>query len=313
MPRLKYRDYRPGKLAKAMIQLANEILEEYTEQGFKLTLRQLYYQFVAREYLPNTDKQYARLGDIVSRAREAGMIDWDHLQDRGRNVQSFPHWDKPGDIIRDCVHSYHRDLWHDQEVRVEVWVEKDALSDVVGKAARRWDVPYFANKGYLSTSAAWDAGHNRFLQWKQTHDQDTIIIHLGDHDPSGIQMTEDIERRVKLFSSAYDDLDAPQIRVHRIALNLDQIERLNLPPNPAKQSDSRYLQYVEKFGLEDSWELDALEPSHIVELIDSTIRGLVDFPKWTEQHRIQEEHRDHLRHISGNWSKVTKFLGSLDK
>lgn len=210
MPRLKYRDYRPGKLAKAMIQLANEILEEYTEQGFKLTLRQLYYQFVAREYLPNTDKQYARLGDIVSRAREAGMIDWDHLQDRGRNVQSFPHWDKPGDIIRDCVHSYHRDLWHDQEVRVEVWVEKDALSDVVGKAARRWDVPYFANKGYLSTSAAWDAGHNRFLQWKQTHDQDTIIIHLGDHDPSGIQMTEDIERRVKLFSSAYDDLDAPK-------------------------------------------------------------------------------------------------------
>ncbi len=308
MPYLKYRDYRPGKIAKAMIQLANEILEEYTEQGFRLTLRQVYYQFVAREYLPNTKQCYARLGDVLSRAREGGMIDWDHLQDRGRNVQSFSHWDKPADIIRDCVHAFHRDLWHNQDYRVEVWVEKEALSDVVGKAARRWDVPYFANKGYLSTSAAWDAGHNRFLQWKQTHDQDTIIIHLGDHDPSGIQMTEDIQRRINLYSSAYDDLIEPFIIIRRIALNLDQIKRLGLPPNPAKPTDSRYPQYVERFGLEDSWELDALEPAHIVELIDDAIRGIVDLPKWAEEHRIQEEHRDHISRISGRFDEVTKFL-----
>ena len=304
MPRIKYRNYRPGKEAQALIDIANGILEEYDKQGFRLTLRQLYYQFVARDYLSNTQSSYTRLGDVISRARESGMVDWDHLQDRGRQVQSYPHWDSPHEIIRTCVDSYHLDLWADQDVRVEVWVEKEALIDVVGKACKKWDVSYFANKGYLSTSSIWDAGHNRFLM----DGKDVVIIHLGDHDPSGIQMTEDIERRLRLFSRGYDDLESVHVEVKRIALNLDQIEQYKPPPNPAKQTDTRYQQYVDRFGIEESWELDALDPNTIVDLVDKTIYGIVDMSKWIDLHQLQEEHRNQLQIVSSKWKDVVDLL-----
>ncbi len=304
MPKIHYRDYRPGKEAQGMIVIAGRILDEYAEQGFKLSLRQLYYQFVARDYLPNTDTSYARLGDVISRAREAGMIDWDHLQDRGRQVRQNSHWDGPQGIIETCVNAYHIDLWRDQRVNVEVWVEKEALIDVVGKAAAPWDVPYFANKGYLSTSAIWDAGHNRFLK----DEKDVVILHLGDHDPSGIQMTEDIQRRVELFSRSYDGKEQPEVEVRRIALNMDQIKEHNPPPNPAKQTDSRYQKYVERFGLEDSWELDALEPNTIVKLINDAIREIVDYPAWELQRREQEEHREQLQRAATRWDDILPHL-----
>lgn len=318
MPKIKYKKYRPDTDSRWLIAQANQILEEYVEQGFLLTLRQLYYQFVARDLFPesrrwrlvgskwvrdpegtkNAEPNYMKLSHVVStRAREAGMVDWEHLQDRGRYVRKFSHWDSPSDVVQDCIDQYRVDLWENQKTRVEVWVEKEALVDVVGRAAERWDVPYFPNKGYLSTSAAWDAGHNRFLKWKNEYGQDTIILHLGDHDPSGVQMTQDIRERIFRYSSSYGDLEMPGIEVRRIALNLDQIEEYNPPPDPAKQTDTRFARYFEEFGVDESWELDALDPNVIVELIEEEIDDIVDNSLFAKDQKRQEEHRGQLKEI----------------
>jgi hypothetical protein len=248
------------------VHTANQIIEEYLAKGFDLTLRQLYYQFVARDLIPNTMKAYNRIKSIMNKARLAGLVDWEAITDRTRNVELNSHWTNPGSIIRSAAYSFMVDHWEDQPNRVEVWIEKDALKGVISGICERLDVPYFSCRGYTSVSEMWRAG-NRLIANRKA-DQTTYVIHLGDHDPSGIDMSRDIADRLELFTGRHVELD-------RIALNMDQIEELGLPPNPAKLSDSRAQAYITSFG-SDSWELDALDPEYMSNLIGTVVRKLRD-------------------------------------
>ena len=297
MPILKYNDYNPKQSARLLIDLANSILEDFDRQGYKLTLRQLYYQLVAKDVIENSQKSYDRVGKIISRARDAGMIDWKYIEDRTRVVQSHPHWDDGQDFMRSAVPQYRHDLWKGQDTRVMVFVEKQALEQVVGRAASKWDVPYFANKGYLSSSSAWNVARNMMLLNKDKC-QSWVILHLGDHDPSGIDMSRDIKERLENYArlSAKDKdrgLEFLEIEVRRIALNLEQVQEYDPPPNPAKQVDPRFKDYQEKFG-DESWELDALQPSVINALINDEIEAIVDEEMFDERETLQTEIRCQL-------------------
>lgn len=233
-----------------IIEKANEIIEEYQAQGFTLTLRQLYYQFVARDYIPNRQTEYKRLANIISDARLAGEVDWSAIEDRTRFVRKNPHWESPDQILESVAHQFAFDKWARQPNRVEVWIEKDALVGVIEPACRELDVPYFACRGYSSQSEQWRAG--RRFQWNADDNQKTVILHLGDHDPSGIDMTRDNAERLAMFSHR-------NVEVKRLALNMDQIEEYDPPPNPAKLTDPRAIEYIQIHG-NSSWELDSLEP-----------------------------------------------------
>lgn len=176
--KITYVKWKPKGEALALIEQANLILAEYVAQGYELSLRQLYYQFVARDIIPNTERSYKKLGSIVSKARDAGMIDWDHIDDRGRSLYGFTHYAGPQDFLKSMADKFHCDLWEGQNTRVQVWVEKDALSGVVARAASRWDVDYFPCKGYMSASAIWEMGRLMVRQPKNW-----VILHLGDHRP----------------------------------------------------------------------------------------------------------------------------------
>ncbi len=256
-----------------MIDMANEIIADYRAQGFSLTLRQLYYQFVARDLIPNTERSYKRLGSIINDARLAGLIDWQSIEDRTRNLRRNSHWDTPADVIRSALASYGIDMWENQPNRVEVWIEKEALSGVISGVCRELDVPHFACRGYVSQSEQWRAGVRH--RGNDAAGQDTIVLHLGDHDPSGIDMTRDNDDRLTMFGYG-------STRVKRIALNMDQIDEYAPPPNPAKVTDSRFDQYLRDHGAE-SWELDALEPSVIVDLIRTEVAALRDDDLWAEK------------------------------
>jgi hypothetical protein len=132
----------------ATIDQANEILEEYAAQGFVLTLRQLYYQFVTRLFLTNDDREYGRLGRAMTDARRAGLVDWDNIEDRTRELETFSSWGSPADILYGAAHSYQENLWLDQLRRPEVWIEKAALIGVIKPACERWRVPHMAARGY---------------------------------------------------------------------------------------------------------------------------------------------------------------------
>lgn len=291
-----------GKNRQLIIQ-GDAICREYEAKGYSLTLRQLYYQFVARGVIPNNDKQYEHLGQVVSNARRAGLIDWDHINDRTRYLRGYNSWDSPSRIISASAHQFKYDLWErtGQNDRPEVWVEKDALVDVVSRACGTFRVPFMSMRGYPSDSVMWEAA----ARMKHSNDRgfNPIIIHLGDHDPSGLDMTRDIKDRLNLFG-AYPD-------VQRIALTMEQVEQYAPPPNPAKVTDSRYAAYVEEYGHE-SWELDALSPEVINELIADAIEECVDVYAWEEGERQEQIVRGDMLAVARRWSDVSNNWPAIE-
>jgi hypothetical protein len=298
MPLICYKSKSFRADTQTRIDQANQIIAEYQAQGFKLTLRQIYYQFVSRDLIPNTVQSYKNLGDVVNDGRLAGLIDWGAIEDRTRNLQSSPHWSSPRAIVRACADQFAVDLWATQENYVETWIEKEALVGVIEGVCSELDVPYFACRGYTSQSEMWGAAQ-RLLEREQRGKR-TTIIHLGDHDPSGIDMSRDIQDRLEMFGSS--------AVIRRIALNYDQIENYNPPPNPAKTTDSRYESYRVLHG-EESWELDALEPHTIVELIRGEIESHIDRDTWDDALQQQDLGRQRLNLVSQKWHDVIGYLG----
>lgn len=308
---------------------ANDILAEYARQGYDLTLRQLFYQFVSRGLIANKDTEYKRLGSVINDARLAGLIDWDHITDRTRNLRSSPHWNSPEDIVATCAKQFQIDKWATQDNYVEVWVEKDALVGVLEVACQPLDVPYFSCRGYTSQSEMWSAAM-RLLE-KVRKGKKVHVIHLGDHDPSGIDMSRDIEDRIKMFiehhllgdhvraDSRHAIKDGEEVEewvkrtryqgvseaftLNRIALNMDQIRKYNPPPNPAKMTDSRSTSYVDNFG-DESWELDALEPSVITALIEGAVEDLRDEDTWNDAVEIENGHKEDLKVAADDWDDI---------
>lgn len=299
MPKICYKrkNFRQESVAK--IGLANDIIDEYLDQGFVLTLRQLYYQFVARDLIPNTDSEYDKLGSLVNNARLAGLIDWHAITDRTRFLRSNSHWNEPSDIIESAAASFRMDRWENQDRRPEVWIEKDALIGIIGDVCDTLDVPHFSCRGYVSQSEVWRAGR-RFEQYRN-EGKEPIVFHLGDHDPSGLDMTRDIDDRLFMF------LGGTEVEVKRLALNMDQVEEFKPPPNPAKVTDSRASGYIDRFGPE-SWELDALEPSYIVGLIQREIEEIRDGDRWMDIIRLEKERLNMLKEVTDRWPEVVEFL-----
>jgi hypothetical protein len=307
--------FRPDTLA--MIQKANTIIVEYQRQGFKLTLRQLYYVFVSHDLFPEDRKwqwigskwvrdpdgtknaipNYKWLGEIINDGRLAGLIDWLAIEDRTRNLQTHPSWTSPHSIVRACADQYTVDLWAEQNNHVEVWIEKEALIGIIESVCNELQVSYFACKGYTSQSEMWEAAQR--LKRREADGKDTIIVHLGDHDPSGIDMTRDIQERLEMFGS--------KVAVDRIALTWKQIEEYGPPPNPAKTTDARYVKYQEQYG-DDSWELDALEPRVMADLIRGVVHTRIDQDYWDEAVARQDTGRFQLKQVSKRWNEIINHL-----
>ena len=288
---LRYIDKRLGDPSLLIIGHANEIIQEYDAQGLDLTLRQLYYQFVARGLLQNKQSEYNRLGNIVSDGRLCGLLPWDKLVDRTRNLMGLETYKSPAEVLKSAAASYRRDLWQEQTWRPEVWVEKEALTGVVSGICNKLRVDFFACRGYNSQSEQWRAGQ-RFAQYVRDG-QRPIVFHLGDHDPSGMDMTRDNRERLELFAGT-------PVIVQRLGLNMNQIEELNPPENPAKLNDPRAAGYIERFG-NKSWELDALDPTYIRNLIDGAVSQVRDMEVWGRSLAREVADKDRLRTLADEW------------
>lgn len=297
-----FHNYRDHRFTKQTIQLltdATRIVDSMREQGYKLTLRQLYYRLVSEGLIANDDKVYKKLGRIVVEARESGRMDWLAIEDRGRAAYGPTCIEDPAELISSVEDRLKFDQWMRQDNYIEVWVEKQALEAVVARPCNRLDTIYMACKGYLSASEAWRAGQR--FQSASMAGKTCTLIHLADHDPSGMNMTDDNRSRVRLFA------EENGIEVRRIALNMDQVEEYGPPPNPTKEKDSRSNDYIKKFG-KSSWELDALEPRVLDELITNTINEYRDPVRWQETLDEQDAARKPLQALTEHWGAVHKFM-----
>jgi hypothetical protein len=281
-----------------LIDHANRIIREYQALGFTLTLRQLYYQFVARSLLENEQLEYKRLGRVIKDARRAGLIDWTAIEDRTRNVRSSVSWGSPAGIIAAAAEQYREELWLGQKYRPEVWIEKDALLGIIDGVCDEFRIPHFACRGNNSESEQYKAG-KRF-ETQTANGLVPVVLHLGDHDPNGLDMTRDNRDRLALFARH-------PIEVRRLALNMDQIERYRPPPNFAKETDSRYAAYASQFGPQ-CWELDALNPTIIADLIRAEVEGMIDPDIWEAARAEESVNRTLLQAASENWALVENLF-----
>jgi len=284
----------------AIIDAVNGVLRQYDTA---MTLRQIYYRLVARNLIENNLNTYKSLSRILVKAREKGLVDDSRIEDRARSTIGGDYGaNNPEEYLqsikrnfRDCWNEYARPIWENQEEYIEVWVEKDALSRLVADVARKYRVRTCVCRGYPSYSFV-KAAVDRF---SEHDDKEGTILQLGDHDPSGTDIPRDIERRIH-------DYGAEWVDVRRIALVPIQIDKYNLPPAPAKQTDARTPAFVERYG-NAVVELDALEPPVLQDIIDDAIRSCIDIQLWNDTAREIEREREEVKktvaELTANWPK----------
>lgn len=248
-----------------VIRKADAIVQKYAADGYKMTLRQLYYQFVSKNWITNTERSYKRLGSILNDARYAGLIDWDSIEDRNRQPHKHGEFTGLEALANAALASYRLDRWEGQDTFVELWVEKAALAGVLQPLADEWHVTLMVNRGYSSASAMYEAAER--LRVAEANGQKPVVLYLGDHDPSGEDMVRDVQHRFEVFGV--------DVEVVKVGLTMEQVDEYNPPPNPAKMTDSRAAAYVAEHG-GSSWEVDALPPDVLNRLIRSAIRERVD-------------------------------------
>jgi len=301
--KIQYRTHNFKPKSLELIERANYVIQEFEADGYTVTLRQLYYQFVRRLWIENTMENYKSFGAMITKGRYAGMISWKAMEDRIRNIKEYNFWDDDQALIDVLADQIKFDLWADQDHYVECWVEKDALVQVIARACRPLQVPYLCCRGYMSASEAWARGQK--MKAMTEEGKQCVIIHVGDHDPSGIDMTRDNQDRLNEFIGLDDFSASAGIDMRRVALNMDQIDKHDLPPAPAKKSDSRSEEYIEQYG-DNSWELDALLPKDLVKLITDAIKPLIDWDLWHQHDDEEAKMKDDLEILAGAWSEIKR-------
>ena len=291
--------YEIGRFAEKTMDklyIVEDIVDDLAAHGLVPTLRQLYYQLVARDVIKNNQKEYVALGSMLSRARNLGLLDWNAITDRTRTVNFSKINNDPDDLIRRTVNNFCLDMWEDQEYYVEVYVEKQAQEQVIAQPSIERQAPYLSCKGYISTSVAREAGVR--IKVAADKGKKPIIIHLGDHDPSGLHMTQNIADRLAVYSE-YSNFE-----VHRIALNYSHVEKYGIIPNKTNPNNPLAKEYMQKYPA--SYELDALHPRIINKMIAKKIEQLLDLDKWNARFALQEEQRADLAKRMGLDSIDTK-------
>jgi hypothetical protein len=255
-----------------MLEAVKSVVEEYALREIKLTLRQLYYQLVAKTIIPNSLREYSKLSGLLTDARYAGLVDWGAIEDRVRVPKRPPEFADLNELMEAAKNSFRLPRWEGQKYYVELFTEKDALSSVLQPIAEKYHVVFSVNRGYSSATAMYDAG-KRFLEAAGKRadsgewEKDCILLYIGDHDPSGLDMVRDIQSRLVEFG-------AP-VEVEHIALTTEQVKQFSPPPNPAKFSDPRASGYVQRFG-KTSWEVDALPPDALEKVVSTAILKYLD-------------------------------------
>lgn len=272
---------------KALLTQILLVVEDYQKQGYRLTLRQLYYQLVVKNIFSNQQKNYAKLSQLLGEARMTGLCDWDVIEDRIR-VPKFPNeWIGIPDAMETIINVYRRQRWDDQAEYVEVWIEKDALSGVLLPITNEYHVHLLVNRGYSSISAMHDSAI-RFRRAEKNEKQ-CYLLYIGDLDPSGEDMVRDIDNRLKEFFAS--------VTVEKIALNREQVDEYQLPSNPAKISDPRAQRYIEENGSE-SWEVDALPPNVLDALLRSKLDEHIDMDLYNLVIELEEKDKTEMRNFA---------------
>jgi hypothetical protein len=232
-------------------------LYEIVASMHPMTVRQVFYQATVRGLIEKTEAGYDKIQICLTNMRKEAELPYEWLADNSRRVLRWQSFGSVGEALEDAAKCYRKDLWRDQECRVQFWLEKDALAGVLEEVVYRYDVPLMIERGYSSLSFLHDAA-------MEINDLDVPVhvYHLGDFDPSGVDAGDNIEEQLQEMARANT------VYFKRLAVLPGQITEWNLPTRPTKTSDSR----SRNFGSDVSVELDAIEPDRLRSIVTEAIR-----------------------------------------
>lgn len=260
--------------SQALLAQVQKIISEY---DFALTLRQIYYQLVARQIIPNQQRYYMKLSRLCVIGRDEGLLSEDAFADRLRQVDKPSSWLDLADFMDTVREAYRKDKWADQDCYIEIWTEKDALRGVITPITHYYDVSLLVVRGQVSRTAIYES-YSRFAK-KMKDGKDCYLYYFGDFDPSGLSIYHSLAERLEAFGVA-----GRFINFERVALTPEQIQAYNLPQDPGKATDPNFKRFVSEYG-DNVVELDSLPPDVLRGLVKHYISASLD-------HKVLEQVRE---------------------
>ncbi len=256
-----YAEWAPRRATLTLLREVQAVLSEYADY-LPLTVRQIFYRLVGAHGYPKTELAYKRLGELLVRARRAREVPFTAIRDDGiatyssrwhGGVEDF--WD---DAI-DRAHEYRRDRQAGQPRYVELWCEAAGMAPQLANVADDFAVPVFSAGGFASLTAV-----RLIVDRAVRRDVPTLLLHVGDFDPSGESIFGAIIEDASAFVAEDAVIGTQRIEGRRLALTAEQVEAYELPTAPAKQSDSRSARWQG-----GTCQLEALPP----DVLASTVWG----------------------------------------
>jgi hypothetical protein len=267
------------------------VLRQY--QGIAVTDRQIHYRLVAAGVYPNTFKSYHNLlvPGLVKWRRD-GTIDMDAIEDRTRRLLLHEYgvfYNEPLRRLKRLLQSaigraqdFELARWYRQPYKVLVAVEKQAMEGPFAQVCNELEVDLAVLRGYSSLSYTNEIAKHLKIDTTRK----VVILYFGDLDPSGLNIPEVLER--DLYSAFDVDFE-----LQRVALTHEQVDKMNLIPAPVKIGDTRAAKFIDEHG-EDVYELDAIEPTTLQQMIRTEISKYFDESIHKENGKLSKEGRDKI-------------------
>jgi hypothetical protein len=284
-----------GRPLKPATLALREAITELTGRFDRMTVRQCFYQLETAGLVPKSLGGYKRVQRQVLQMRREELLSWDFIADGTRWQRKPATYRDVDSYVELMARSYRRDLWQGQGLRVEVWLEKDALADVITDVTSKWDVPLMVSRGLSSVTFLHSAAMTAHDAYRLAG-VSTFVYTLYDHDAGGERASKQIERDLPGHAP-----DVP-IYVERLAVNEEQIEQWNLPTRPPTKEDPQ----ATKWGNRPAVELDAIDPARLTRLVEEAIERHVDRRAWNVQQAVEREERAGLLALTDGRGRESK-------
>lgn len=282
-----YAAWAPRDPTQRVLAQVEEVLDEYRDQ-LPLTVRQIFYRLVGAYGFEKTEAAYERLGGYLNRARRAGIIPFEQIRDDGAvsyssawhaSVEDF--WDETARRAR----RYRRDRQAGQRQYLELWTEAAGMAPQLARVAGKYSVPVFSAGGFVSLSTVRLAA-DRALR----RNVPTVLLHVGDHDPSGTSIYDALVADASAFVEADRTIHVQRLEAHRVALTREQVEHYDLATSRAKSTDSRSA----RWNGGETCQLEALPPDVLAGIVRSAVEERLDLDRYAQEQRAEELDRHDL-------------------
>jgi hypothetical protein len=269
--------WRPQKRTEPLLADIEAVLEEY-EEYLPLTVRQVFYRLVGKGY-PKSENFYATVQEVCNRARRSGRISFYAIRDDGVSQRGGEGttYESPQEYYEthEELYNYYERSWHaDQPAYVAVLCEASGMVPMLENAVEDYRIEVASSSGFDSLTVKHDLYRDALRRYEE-FDQHTILLHLGDHDPSGVSLYESMAEDLAAFCE--DRGEDELIEVRRVALTPQQIRALGIAttPDEIKPTDSRSRSFLER-GLAPAAQLEAIPPDTLTEIVRHAVETTLD-------------------------------------